>query len=313
VIVEKRVFFAFIRIFSVVALASLAGRPALVLGSEEFDDISHLKNVKFKIIDEATGEPLKNRELNICQFVYFKLKPGAPSPYLDKGADWFITLIKTDGQGIFFLDLSKIEVHDIVAEPGPPYNIVHFERSSNIRHNKSANHIRVVQFEAGTTRVASNMVYDLKRKIVKIIPIFGGQAQEKPYDQILLVTKKLKNVLYQKQDSISNALEFIGTPEDRMKPALVSKRGQLAGPGQLEFANKLFSVRKSKDVDMYKSLLSDGTKKLLSDSDSKMLQSHIQQIKEGTFLYGKYDCNFFITFRELCRTTNPYNRLLALP
>jgi hypothetical protein len=43
-------------------------------------DASHLENVKFKIVDEATREPLKKRELNICKFVYFKLKPGPRHP-----------------------------------------------------------------------------------------------------------------------------------------------------------------------------------------------------------------------------------------
>ena len=150
---------------------------------------SHLKHVKFKIVDEGTGEPLRNRELNICQFVYFKLKPGAPSPYLDKGADWFITSIKTDGQGIFFLDLSKIEASKIVVKPGSPYNIIRFERSSNIAQTKSADHIRVVQFKPGTTQVVSNMIYDLKRKIVKTISI-AGEVQEKPYEEIVLAAKK---------------------------------------------------------------------------------------------------------------------------
>jgi hypothetical protein len=159
--------------------------------NEQVEGEGYLKNVKFKIIDEATGEPLKNRELNICYFVMFKLKPGAPSPYLDKGADWFITAIKTDGQGIFFLDLSSIRIADIVVELGKPYNIVRFGRSSDLAHTNSADHIRVVQFEMGTTRVTSNMIYDLKQKTIKTIPI-SGQPEEKPYEEILLLAKRLK-------------------------------------------------------------------------------------------------------------------------
>ncbi len=107
--------------------------------------------------------------------------------------------------------------------------------------------------------------------------------------------------LYQKQDSFRNALEFAGTPADRMDVSLscLNDRGQLAGPKQLEFANKLFSVRKNKDVDLYISLLSDGTKKELSDSnDRRMVQNDIKEIKAGTFLYGEYNWNFFVTFRK---------------
>lgn len=173
--------------------------PALVLSvifpfteadiKGEAGNWSHLKNVKFRIVDEATGEALRNRELNICRFVEFKLTPGAPSPYLNKGADWFITSMKTDEQGVFFLDLSKIEVVDIVVYAGTPYEIVRFERSSDIAHKKSADHIRVVQFKAGTTQVVSNMIYDLKGKIFKTITT-AGEVQEKPYEEIILAAKK---------------------------------------------------------------------------------------------------------------------------
>lgn len=189
---EKRAILAFVGIFFVITLLFLTAKPTLVWAAEEFGDTSHLKNVKFKIIDEATSQPLSNRELNICQFVYFKLKPDAPSPYLDKGGDWFITSIKTDGQGIFFLDLSKIEASDLVVEPGPPYNIVRFERSSDLAHTKSADHIRVVQFETGTTRVISNMIYDLKNK--KVSRIYPPEcALAVPYVQILLTAKRVES------------------------------------------------------------------------------------------------------------------------
>lgn len=105
--------------------------------------------------------------------------------------------------------------------------------------------------------------------------------------------------LYQKDDSLINALKFIDTPEDRMETSFVSERGKLAAQNQLSFANKLFSLRKSKDVDMFISLLSEGTKKQLDDDNNKrMLHHHIRKIKDGTFLYGEYDFKFFATFRK---------------
>ncbi len=109
-------------------------------------------------------------------------------------------------------------------------------------------------------------------------------------------------MLYQKHDSFINALTFIDTPEDKMETSLsfVSKvGGKLADQRQLVFANKLFSLRKSKDVDMFISLLSDGTKKQLNDDNNKrMVHHHIREIKDGTFLYDEYDSKFFATFRE---------------
>lgn len=109
-------------------------------------------------------------------------------------------------------------------------------------------------------------------------------------------------MLYQKHDSFINALTFIDTPEDRMETSLsfVSKvGGKLADQRQLVFANKLFSLRKSKEVDMFISLLSDGTKKQLNDDNNKrMVHQYIREIKDGTFLYDEYDVKFFATFRE---------------
>ena len=155
-------------------------------------DKAHLQNVRFRILEEATGAPLANRQLNICRFFYFKLAPGAPSPYLDKDAGWYITSVTTDEQGRFALDLSRIEATDIVLEPGLPYDIVSFERSSDLAHTKSADHIRVLRFEKGTTRVTGNAIYDLKRKTAKILAVSGQPTQE-IFTEVLLLTRKLKN------------------------------------------------------------------------------------------------------------------------
>lgn len=179
-------------------------------------ETGYLKNVKFRIVEETTGEPLKNRELNICYFVHIRLRPGALSPYLNKDADFYITSVTTDGNGQFTLDLSSIDIADIVVEPGKLYNIVRFERSSDLAHTKSVDHIRVVRFKPGTTRVVSNMIYDIKRKTVKTIPI-SGEAQEKPYGEILLVAKMLK------QSPSKPAIQIEGEVEKNLKPYISFK------------------------------------------------------------------------------------------
>jgi hypothetical protein len=152
----------------------------------------HLTNVNFRIVDEATGVPLSNREMNICKFVYFKLRRGSPSPYLQKDTPWYIASVRTDENGRFSLDLRSIDATDIVVEPGEDYDIVRFERSSDLAHTKSADHIRVVRFEKGTTRVVSNMIYDLKRETVKIISTFDKSVRETGYEEILLAAKSRK-------------------------------------------------------------------------------------------------------------------------
>lgn len=143
------------------------------------------------MVEEATGRPLQNRQLDIYRFVRSKL---GHEDYTSKDVDYYIASVSTDGNGIFSLDLSSIDAMDIIIQPGKPYNTLRFERSSDIGHTTSADHIRVVRFEPGTTRVTSNMIYDLKRKVVKIIPI-SGKAVEEPYTEVVLVAQKLRKGL----------------------------------------------------------------------------------------------------------------------
>jgi hypothetical protein len=109
--------------------------------------------------------------------------------------------------------------------------------------------------------------------------------------------------LYQRSDSLADALAFIEVPGDRLTSSLasVSKRGELANLRQLAFANRLFSLRQSKDVELFKSLLSDGTRKQLDEPDNnrQMVRYRLREVENGTFLYGQADCKFFATFRAL--------------
>jgi len=108
-------------------------------------------------------------------------------------------------------------------------------------------------------------------------------------------------MLYQESESFVNALKFIEVPEERMETSLssVRNRGEPASQSQLLFANKLFSLRKSGNVDMFVSMLSEGTKKQLNnDNNKRMLHHYIREIKDKTFLYGEHDFKFFATFRE---------------
>jgi len=108
-------------------------------------------------------------------------------------------------------------------------------------------------------------------------------------------------MLYQEDESFVNALQFIEVPEERLETSLssVRNRGELASQSQLLFANKLFSIRRSGNVDIFVSMLSEGTKKQLNNDDNKrMLHHYIREIKDKTFLYGEHDFKFFASFRE---------------
>ncbi|MBN1359452.1 MAG: hypothetical protein JW993_02620 [Sedimentisphaerales bacterium] len=109
--------------------------------------------------------------------------------------------------------------------------------------------------------------------------------------------------LYQGSDFLADALAFIEVPQERMESSLrsVSRRGQLADPQQLAFANRLFSVRRSRDTELFKSLVSDATRRQLDgpDDNKQMVRHHLREIESGRFLYGELDCKFFATFHAL--------------
>ena len=108
-------------------------------------------------------------------------------------------------------------------------------------------------------------------------------------------------MLYQESESFVDAMQFIEVPEDRLEISLssVRNRGELASQSQLLFANKLFSIRKSGNVDIFVSMLSERTKKQLNtDNNKRMLHHYIREIKDKTLLYGEHDFKFFASFRE---------------
>jgi hypothetical protein len=108
-------------------------------------------------------------------------------------------------------------------------------------------------------------------------------------------------MLYQKSDSIAEALKFIDVPEDRFVFCLssVRSRGHLADWEQLEFANRLFAVRKSRDTDEFISLLSNATRdQLYDDNNKRMLHYYIEEIKNGSFICGGNDFKLFAIFAE---------------
>ena len=108
-------------------------------------------------------------------------------------------------------------------------------------------------------------------------------------------------LLYQGGGSLSDALAFIGVPDDRMESSLssVNQRGELPDQSQLMVANKIISLCESRDSDLFVSLLSDGTKAKLDDDNRKrMLHYHLRAIEEGTFLDAEADSRFFATVRR---------------
>ncbi len=115
---------------------------------------------------------------------------------------------------------------------------------------------------AKDTRGSTPLDYAARKKNQKVVEFLiknGAHSGSEPVSNG--VEELLDEKLYQKQDSIKNALEFIGTPEDRMNSNTIKHSGQLASPEQLVLVNKLIKANFDKDVNMLLSILSDGTKK----------------------------------------------------
>ena len=139
------------KVFKGILLITLLSISIFSLVQAVEEDTSHLKNVKFKVIDEANGEPLRNYELNIFKFVFELKFVQGYSPYSGKGSDFYITSVTTNNNGIFTLDLSSIDTMDFVIGPEEPYYIQSFGCSSGLSHTKSVSHLRIVKFKPGTT------------------------------------------------------------------------------------------------------------------------------------------------------------------
>ena len=146
-----------------------------------------LTSVVFRIVSEQDQSPLSHRELLVFDgrpedvvFEFVKTKASIQEHYLGS--------VTTDANGGFTLDLSDSSVTEIVVQPGPPYDIVRFERSSDIAHTKSLYHVRMVRFVKETRQVSRNDIYDIKRQMVKQIGLNKSEV-EMPSQELLLIAQ----------------------------------------------------------------------------------------------------------------------------
>ena len=110
--------------------------------------------------------------------------------------------------------------------------------------------------------------------------------------------------LYQGSTPVRSALAFIGAPQeeaDKLLAMVERKGGKLAEGPALSLANQVFSLRRSRDVGLFRSLLSSGTKVVLEAPEDGMSMAHAmaRQIEDGQFLHGDRDAKFFVTYRGL--------------
>ncbi|MCF7955134.1 MAG: hypothetical protein K9M75_04975 [Phycisphaerae bacterium] len=141
--------------------------------------------------------------------------------------------------------------------------------------------------------------------VCALIGICGCNQSNRPYPKRNIVCDDL----YQ-GDSIEGAITFTGSPDDTRKTDIkfLSRQDKLAQGKELKFANRLFNCGKTRNVEDYKSLLSNKMKKLLAAKDKHSLLNHqIRTIEDGQAFsgpcevnfHGKCDARFVVTFGEI--------------
>jgi hypothetical protein len=101
--------------------------------------------------------------------------------------------------------------------------------------------------------------------------------------------------LYQ-GDSIEEALTFMKVPENRRETTLqsIKKYGPLANHDELEFANRVFNISRTKKSSEYNDLLSRKMLELLEKKDEDaFLWITIDHISKGEFLYACCEESFY--------------------
>lgn len=123
---------------------------------------------------------------------------------------------------------------------------------------------------------------------VSIIAITGCKKNNQP------VSSTTEDIicasLYQKNDSIANALNFIEAPQEKLETyiSIVQNNGKLVSGDLLKFANKYLSLATNKNTDMYISMLSTKTKEILDDvKKNGVIHYNLNAIKAGTFVNSK--------------------------
>ena len=126
-----------------------------------------------------------------------------------------------------------------------------------------------------------------------------------PYPQRTIVCDNL----YQ-GNSIEEAIAFTGAPDDMRDKNIrcLSRHGKLAEGKSLAFANRLFNIGRTRNVDDFKTLLSRQMNGLLADNNKRtMLSVQIEQIKGGQAFgadceddfYGQCDAKYVVIFGEI--------------
>ncbi|MBC8481617.1 MAG: hypothetical protein H8D47_03025, partial [Planctomycetes bacterium] len=147
------------------------------------------KKVYFRIFEAAEWAPLKNHKLDIYYYTFYK-PDKEKSPYRSKDANNYITSVTTDENCYFGLNLSQLEVRDIVVQPEGPYEAIILSRRTK-QGRKSADHISVSFINRYQLPIISNKYCNLKHKEENSI-FDEEKAEQKIFSGMRLEARKFK-------------------------------------------------------------------------------------------------------------------------
>jgi len=121
----------------------------------------------------------------------------------------------------------------------------------------------------------------MSRLLIYLIVMFSQSVTASQYTDLI----------YQKSEDLASALRFINTPEDKIEKLSGMVKGKLADNAQLNFSNTLIEARETRDVELFMNLVN----KESFESPHEMLNKTIDQIRDGSYVYGNSGYKYFVT------------------
>ncbi len=103
-----------------------------------------------------------------------------------KAMQHFLGEVITDDQGRFGIRVQNYTQRSLILVPGSVFYPVRIEKSDGLAHSRSDDHIRIVEWEDGSTRVKANHIHNWKEMTVVTIPLSAEPLPARPAERIAL-------------------------------------------------------------------------------------------------------------------------------
>jgi len=121
----------------------------------------------------------------------------------------------------------------------------------------------------------------MRKLVILLIFMFSETATSGQYS----------GLIYQESGDIYSALRFIDAPDEKIEILRPLIKGKLADQALVNFSNKIIEARETKNIELFKGL----THQESLDYSKDMLRKIIEQIKDGSLIYGNNNYKYFVT------------------